>query len=188
MSLFPSLGKTPHLSDVFKAFPEAVRPLLEYHDIVLRGESPLTVSERELIAAFISGLNACTFCYGAHKIYARLFGADEAVIDAMVKDLETAPVPEKMRPILAYVKKLTRLPSTLRAADAQAVYEAGWSERALYDAVQVCALFNFMNRIIEGTGVSFDYEQNPPSEADLQDRRTRSYTDFGRQIGIIRED
>ncbi len=187
MSLFPGLGETPHLSEVFKAFPQTVQPLLEYHDILLRGESPLSIGQRELIAAFVSGLNACTFCFGAHKIYAKLFGTDEAVIDAMVEDLDSAPVPEKMRPLLAYVKKLTNLPTNLRASDAQAVYEAGWSERALYDAVQVCALFNFMNRIIEGTGVTFDYGQTPPTKEDLKARRTRSYMDFGRQIGVIKD-
>lgn len=45
---------------------------------------------------------------------------------------------------------------------------------------------NFMNRIVEGTGVG-DY---PPgadtvTEADLADRRNRSYADFGRQLGIL---
>lgn len=61
----------------------------------------------------------------------------------------------------------------------------GWSERALYDAVQICALFNFMNRIIEGTGVSFDYAVTPPTDAELEARKTRSYMDFGRELGIV---
>ena len=34
------------------------------------------------------------------------------------------------------------------------VKAAGWSEEAIYDAVTVCALFNFYNRWIDGTGVS----------------------------------
>ncbi len=56
MALFPSLSENPHLADVFKKFPEHVRPLLEYHDLLLRGDSPLTIAERELIAAYVSGL------------------------------------------------------------------------------------------------------------------------------------
>ncbi len=184
MPLFPTLPETPHLSDVFRAFPEQVRPLLAYHDALLRGESPLSVAERELIAAYVSGLNACGFCFSAHKLYARAFGIDEAVIDALVADLETAPVNAKLKPILRYVAKLKDLPPRLTDGDAKAVYDAGWSERALYDAVQVAALFHFMNRIIEGTGVSFDYAANPPSEADMEMRKTRSYADFGKVIGI----
>ncbi len=185
MALFPGLPNNPHLGQVFQKFPQHVRPLLEYHDMLLRGEGPLTVAERELIATYISGLNACTFCFGAHKIYARVFGVADDVIDAMMEDLDNAPIDEKLKPLLKYVGKLNNLPPKLTSADAEAVYKAGWSERALYDAVQICALFNFMNRLIEGTGVSFDYAENPPSKKEMEARRTRSYTDFGRQLGII---
>lgn len=30
---------------------------------------------------------------------------------------------------------------------------AGWSEEALYDAITVCALFNFFNRWVDASGV-----------------------------------
>lgn len=184
MSLFPSLPENPHLADVYKAFPECVKPLLDYHDALLRGESPLSIAERELIAAFVSGLNACSFCFGAHKIYARAFGVDEAVIDALVADVDKASVDEKLKPLLKYVAKLKDLPPKLTTGDAQAVYDAGWSERALFDAIQVAALFNYMNRIIEGTGVTFDYALNPLSEEEFEARKTRRYSDFGKAIGI----
>jgi uncharacterized peroxidase-related enzyme len=184
MALIPSLPENPHLADVFRAFPEHVRPLLAYHDALLRGESPLTVAERELIAAFVSGLNACNFCVGAHKLYARAFGIDESVIDALITDIDGADFDPKLKPILKYVAKLKDLPPKLTAADAQAVYDAGWSERALFDAIQVASLFSLMNRIIEGTGVTFDYADNPITERDLEARRTRTYADFAKMIGI----
>lgn len=184
MPLFPSLPDTPHLSDVFKAFPSQVRPLLAYHDALLREDSPLSVAERELIAAYVSGLNACNFCFGAHKLYAKAFGIDEAVIDALINDLETARVDEKLKPLLRYVAKLKDLPPKLTDADARAVYDAGWSERALYDAIQIAALYHMMNRIVEATGVSFDYAANPPSEKEMEARKARKYSDFGKMIGI----
>ena len=185
MSLFPGLSDNPHLGEVFQKFPKQVRPLLEYHDLLLRGDGPLSVAERELIATYVSGINACTFCFGAHKIYSRLFGISDEVIDSLMDDVDTSKVDEKMKPLLKYVGKLTKLPAQLVSADAEAVYQAGWNERALYDAVQICALFNFMNRIIEGTGITFDYAENPPSDEDIEARRTRSYMDFGRQLGIV---
>jgi hypothetical protein len=37
-------------------------------------------------------------------------------------------------------------------ADADAVFAAGWSERALHDAVMTTCLFNFMNRMLDGHG------------------------------------
>lgn len=38
-------------------------------------------------------------------------------------------------------------------ADADAVFAASWEDQALHDAVSVCALFNFMNRLVEGHGI-----------------------------------
>ena len=38
-------------------------------------------------------------------------------------------------------------------ADADAVFAAGWNDQALHDAVSTCALFNFMNRLVEGHGI-----------------------------------
>ncbi|OFW99222.1 MAG: hypothetical protein A3E78_13040 [Alphaproteobacteria bacterium RIFCSPHIGHO2_12_FULL_63_12] len=184
MKLFPSLPDTPHLADVYRRFPEHVKPLLDYHDRLLRGESPLTVGERELIAAYVSGLNACNFCYGAHKLYADIFGFDASIVEQMVADLETAPIDEKLKPLLRYAAKLKSLPPKLTPADARAVYDAGWTERALFDAIEIAALFNYMNRIIEGTGVAYDFDANPPTVDEREARRKRTYTDFGKALGI----
>ncbi|RFU11993.1 peroxidase [Rhodobacteraceae bacterium W635] len=184
--LFPSLPDPAGLGDVFRQYPETVPPLLDFHDRLLRGDSPLSVAERELIAAYVSALNACQFCHGAHLLYARAFGISEAALDAMVTDLDAAPLEDRQKPLLAYVAKLTRDPTSLRRADAEAVYAAGWTERALYDAVQVCALFNFMNRIVEGTGVAaYPLDPDSATEEDLAARRGRSYADFGRELGIL---
>ena len=39
-------------------------------------------------------------------------------------------------------------------ADVDAAKQAGWSDEALYDAITVCALFQFYNNWIDATGVS----------------------------------
>jgi hypothetical protein len=59
-----------------------------------------------------------------------------------------------MVPVLTYIRKLTLSPTTMTQPDADAVYAAGWSERALYDAIQICCLYNFMNRFVEGIGLT----------------------------------
>lgn len=71
MPVFPSIEGEPGLDKVFRRFPHTVMPLLEYHDRLLRDPSPLTVAERELIAAYVSGINSCTYCHGAHVVAAR---------------------------------------------------------------------------------------------------------------------
>lgn len=184
------LPAEPELSDVFRAYPVGVQELLVYHDLVLRHPSPLSVAERELIAAVVSGTNACGYCFGAHTIIASTFGVDEALIRAIVEDIDTAQVDDRQRPLLRFVVKLTRAPSSIRAADRRAVLDAGFSEEALYYAVVTCALFNFMNRVVEGMGV----QTSPVIQARQRGRHARqdvapinleTYQDYGRTIGLL---
>lgn len=195
MRVFPSIEGEPGLDKVFRRFPHTVAPLLEYHDRLLRDPSPLTVAERELIAAYVSGINACTYCHVAHVVAARAFGVDEDLFQGLMADLDGSAVDDKLKPILAYVGKLTRTPAMMTEADAQRVYDAGWDEQALFDAVSVCALFNFMNRIVEGSGIKSNPLEADKAELDARmirmggatgdpHRGERSYTKLARLWGI----
>src|SRR5258708_1874470 len=72
---------------------------------------------------------------------------------SLLDDPETADVDPKLKPLLAYARKLTLTPARMTEADAKAVYAAGWTEQTLHDACSVCCLFNFMNRLLDGHGV-----------------------------------
>ncbi len=154
MAYLPSLPEDAVLLDVFRAYPQTARPLLDYHQALMRGPSPLSVAERELIAAYVSGLNACRYCHGVHTATAQAFGINEGTLGALLADVGTAPVTERMKPLLEYVGKLTLTPAKITPADAGAVLAAGWQEQALHDAVAVCGLFNMMNRLVEGLGIT----------------------------------
>ncbi len=106
-----------------------------------------------MIAAYVSGLNQCQFCYGGHSVFAEIHGIDKSIFDALFDDLETAPIDDKMRPLLRYVGKLTLSSYKMTQADYDAVIEAGWSEQALDDAIAVVCLFNFFNRLVDGHGL-----------------------------------
>lgn len=169
MTYLPSLPGNATLLDVFRAYPDTARPLLDYHQALLRGPSPLTVAERELIAAYVSGLNACGYCHGIHTAVAEAFGITEGTLTGLLDDLDTAPLDERLRPLLRYVGKLTRTPDRMTRADAQAVLDVGWDERALHDAVAVCALFNFMNRFVDGLGITAGPDYTAVSSRRLTD-------------------
>lgn len=184
--LFPSLPEDASLGTVMRAFPDTLGPWCDYESRVMRGPSPLSAAERELIAAYVSGLNACAYCHNAHTVFARAYGIDPDVIDALMADIETAPIEPKIKPVLAFAGKLTQTPARMTEADAQAVYDQGWSERALFDAIQVCGVFNLVNRMVEGTGVTF--RGGDPRDADEDGfdvlRSETFYTDFGRSNGL----
>jgi len=157
MAKLPSLPDNAHISDLFRAFPLSRDAMMAFTDVVMRGDGVLDIGTREMIAAYVSGLNRCTFCHGSHLIYAKAFGIDEAALLAALDDLNSAPFDGKTAALLDYIRKLNTLPSRITQNDIDAVLGAGWSQQAVFEAVQIAGLFNMMNRIIEGTGVSFDY-------------------------------
>lgn len=153
MPFFKYLDDSSGMRDISLHRPEMYKHLSRFAEEVLRAPSPLSRTEREVIAAFVSALNACRFCHGAHAAAAEALGADPGLIEALVEDIDTAPVSEKMKPLFSFVKKLTENPSRMVEGDARAVFDAGWDEVALHDAIAVCALFNTYNRLVEGHGV-----------------------------------
>lgn len=146
------------LKELLKSEPELGEPFAQYHEVLLRGPSPYSVGERELMAAYVSGLNACDFCSGEHEVVAARFGMDVGTLAALLDDVETAPIDEKLKPVFRYLYKLTLHPSRIIASDIDAVYGAGWEDPAVYHAASVCALFSFDNRLIQGIGI-------PPHDA-----------------------
>ncbi len=132
---------------------EAFDHISNFTEAVMRGPSAFSAGERELIAAFVSGLNACQFCHGIHSHTAAAYGVDLGLFEDLIADVDAADVAPNLKPVLQFVRKLTLSPSRMTEADARAVFDAGWDERALHDAVLVCAMFNFYNRLIEGHGV-----------------------------------
>jgi len=151
----PAEAKVPHVMAQFsKLGSRSGRPLIELHEALLRADSPFTIAQRELMAAFVSGVNACEYCYGAHTASAREFGVPEELIVDLVADIDRADIEAQLRPVFRYLRKLTLTPTRLTQADADEVLAAGWSERALYDAVLIGCLYNFMNRFTNGLGLT----------------------------------
>lgn len=153
MSSFAGFPEVAGVRDIIKLNPAAGRALVELHIAVLRTDSQLTARDKELIAAFVSGLNACQYCYGVHAETAKAFGVPASLIESLLGDFENAPVDARLRPVLNYVRVLTLTPTKATQRHVDAVFAAGWSERDLHDAILTTCLFNFMNRLLEGHGV-----------------------------------
>ena len=74
MSYLKSLPHNAVLLDLFKAYPATSQPLIEYHQALLRGQSPLSIGQRELIAAFVDSVGS----QGNIRTHTmRAFSADE---------------------------------------------------------------------------------------------------------------
>lgn len=159
MSYLKSSPGETDLRDVFVKFPQRSVKMLRLIDDIMRGESALSAGERELIFAFCSSQNSCQFCYSSHQPVAGALGVDESIFPELERDIDSARVDERLKPVLHYARKLTLHSSQITQKDVDAIYAAGWNEQAFLDIVSVCAIANFFNRIVDGVGVDVSSEQ-----------------------------
>lgn len=126
-------------------------PMKEFTHEAMRGPSAWSVGDRELMAAFVSKMNECEFCIGAHTATAARAYQDEGKVSAVLSDLETASIEEPLRATLRMLGKLTR-EHTVNADDMRAVLAVGVSREQIEDALAVCWAFNTTNRLADAFG------------------------------------
>jgi uncharacterized peroxidase-related enzyme len=96
---------------------------------------------------------------------------DRELVRAVLHDFRTAPISDAEKALFAYVDQVNRKPNEIRQTDVDLVKQAGWSDEAIYDAVTVCALFNFYNRWIDATGV----HDMPAAAYELSGERLKEF-------------
>jgi len=74
------------------------------------------------------------------------------VVQAALTDWRTAPVNARLRAALGFLEKLTLRPDEVRPADLALLRDAGASDAAIEDAINVCALFNIYDRLADALG------------------------------------
>ncbi|WP_433169220.1 carboxymuconolactone decarboxylase family protein [Kribbella sp. CA-247076] len=117
----------------------------------MRGPSAWSVGDRELMAAYVASVNESAFCIGAHSATASLSYQDAPRVDAVLADVDTAPIDERLRATLRMLGKLTR-EGTVSAEDMRAVLATGVSPQQIEDALAVCAVFNTTARLADAFG------------------------------------
>ena len=144
---------SPGIRGLFEFRPETAAPLGLLAETLLRGDNSLTRGERELIAAYVSGLNECRFCADSHSAFAALQlpeGWD--VVDGVLRDPASAPVSDKLRSLLAIAAQVQRGGLHVTAESVAAAREAGASDVEIHDAVLIAAAFCMFNRYVDGLG------------------------------------
>ncbi|MEL6559611.1 MAG: peroxidase [Bacteroidota bacterium] len=153
MPFFHHLNDLSDITDITWNDRKRLGPLDKASQAIMRGASAFTSKQKETFAAYVSGLNACSFCYGTHAAVAENYGVSATLMESLVTDIDTALVEEKEKPLFHYLKKLTLSPARLTQQDADKVFAAGWKEQDLQDVILIGCLFNFYNRLLDGHGI-----------------------------------
>jgi uncharacterized peroxidase-related enzyme len=126
-------------------------PMQSVTQSAMRGPSPWSIGDRELMAAVVARANECEWCVRAHGAVAAGAYSDEPRVMATLSDLDAAPIEEPLRATLGMLRKLTRVQS-LQADDVRALLSAGVTREQIEDALAVAFAFNVVNRLADTFG------------------------------------
>lgn len=135
--------------------PETGRPLSALAEALLRGPSPLSPGDRELIAAFVSSKNECRFCTRSHAAFAAAqLEPGMSLVESVLADHTQADVTPKMHALLA-IAEAVQLGGLHVTEDLIAkAREAGAVDLEIHDAVLIAAAFCMFNRYVDGLRAS----------------------------------
>jgi uncharacterized peroxidase-related enzyme len=141
----------PGINGPLRFRPETAKPMLELAEVLLRGPHPLSAGERELIAAYVSGLNECRFCHSSHAAFAAA-QLDEGMplVEAVRTDPATAPVPAKLRALLLIAGAVADTGRKVTADLVDAARAEGATDLEIHDTVLIAAAFCMYNRYVDG--------------------------------------
>ncbi|MFF5054888.1 carboxymuconolactone decarboxylase family protein [Micromonospora sp. NPDC000663] len=133
--------------------PETAKPLNELAEVLLRSPNSLPAGERELIAAYVSGRNECTFCCASHSAFAAA-QLDEGMdlVDQVRADLDSAPISAKLRALLRIAGAVQVSGRNVTAELVESARTQGATDVEIHDTVLIAAAFCMFNRYVDGLG------------------------------------
>ncbi|MDP4212669.1 MAG: peroxidase-related enzyme [Bacteroidota bacterium] len=151
MAYIPVQEGLPGIRSLVQYRPETGKPLYDLVQILLRGPSPLSPAERELIAAYVSSRNECGFCMNSHAAAARcLYGDQEQIVDDLLYKNNQTELSEKMQALLAIAGKVQKLGKSVSPQDIETARKAGAQDEDIHDTVLIAATFSLFNRYVDG--------------------------------------
>lgn len=142
MTIFAGLSAESGLSDVLKMFPRNSERLLRLLDDIMCADGELSRGDREAIAALVSKQNTTEYCVFYHTVFSEVFSGP-------IEDTNT-----RIQPLLNYARCLQGRDSDEIASAFELARQAGWGESALYEVVEVCGIFDFINTIVLASGIN----------------------------------
>ena len=155
---------TPHgtVDNVMRA--HSLRPhtmeghLALYKSVLHNPENTLPFWFLEVVASYVSITNNCAYSLAHHFTNARRLISDKGRSEAIRAALD-AGAPErafdgKELALLRYARKLTAAVGKMEKFDIDALRTAGCDDGEILEVNQVCAYFNYSNRLLNGLGVT----------------------------------
>jgi len=160
------LARTPHgtvdnVMRVHSLRPNTMRGHVVLYRAALHDDAnTIPMWFQETISAYVSMLNDCPYSLANHWSNAKHLMRDDVKADKVEAALKTR-TPEAVfdgseLALLRYTEKLTLRPGEMVQSDVEALKAAGVDDGEILEANQIIGYFNYVNRCLNGLGVTTD--------------------------------
>jgi len=147
-----------------------------YKSVLHHAGNTMPVWFLECLGIYTSLSNRCDYSVAHHFAgLSRLLNdapKAEKIYKALAADRPELAFDGRQLALLRYVRKLTLAPADMVEADVAALRAAGCNDGEILEANQVCAYFNYSNRLLNGLGVTTKGDilgLSPPNTERLDD-------------------
>ncbi|HRK17848.1 MAG TPA: peroxidase-related enzyme [Hyphomicrobiaceae bacterium] len=145
------LGFVPNVLRAYAFDNVKLKAFIDMVDDLMLADSGISKLEREMIAVVVSSINHCHYCLTAHGAAVRQRAKDPIAGELMVQNYRAAPLTKKQMAMLDFAAKLTETPAKIVEADRQALRDAGFSDRDIWDIAATASFYNMSNRMAAAT-------------------------------------
>lgn len=145
------LGFIPNVLQAYAFDNVKLKAFIDMVDDLMLADSGISKLEREMIAVAVSAINHCHYCLTAHGAAVRQRSKDPELGELIAQNYRAADLPPKQVAMLDFAVKLTEAPDKIVEADRQALRDAGFSDRDIWDIAATASFYNMSNRMAAAT-------------------------------------
>jgi uncharacterized peroxidase-related enzyme len=146
-----------HVPGILKCFathPPLLEQMIALASTLLFAESHLSRKIKEMIATYISALNACPYCLDSHASFLRTQGGSNELLQTLSNaNLDSPSLTLRERRMLDFVGKVTIESHKISPDDINLMKSVGWAQQEIAEAVHITALFACFNRVANTFGL-----------------------------------
>jgi len=154
-----SRGKIAEVHKIQSLNPDALVAHMELYMAIMFGKSPLKRYQREMLGVVVSAGNRCEYCVNHHEQALLAYWKDKEKSRLLITDRSELELSDADRLLCKLAEDLTKNQDQDHSNHISGLRDTGLEDRAILDAVQVIAYFNFVNRMVLGLGVEFSEEE-----------------------------
>ena len=143
------LNKYRSVYDVFIDNWKYQSHFVAYLESLMRQETLLPTYIKEMIFAYVSGLNNCQYCKNIHAEISKKLLKDSSESDPL-SDISLSDIDEKYKPVLKFSYKVNEDIDSINEEDIKEILEYKFPDNVITEIISICGAAQFMNTTVRG--------------------------------------